>query len=114
MNESVDALRAEALERIQNCASETDLEQLRVEVLGRKGRLTSLLRGLKDLPAEERPKAGELLNETRQQIEAHLEERLAVLKTEAKERALKEERIDITLPGTRWERGHIHPLTLVM
>ena len=114
MNESVDALRAEALERIHNCASETDLEQLRVEVLGRKGRLTSLLRGLKDLPAEDRPKAGELLNRARQQIEQQLEDRLEALRTEAKERALREERIDITLPGTRWERGHIHPLTLVM
>jgi phenylalanyl-tRNA synthetase alpha chain len=114
MNESVDRLRAEALERIQNCASESDLEQLRVEVLGRKGRLTSLLRSVGELPAEERPRAGEALNHTRQEIEERLEARLAVLKTEAKERALKEERIDITLPGTRWERGHIHPLTLVM
>src|ERR1044071_74305 len=114
MNESVDALRAEVLERIQNCASESDLEQLRVEVLGRKGRLTSLLRTLKDLPPEDRPKAGEALNQTRQQIEEQLDERLSFVKAQAKERALKQEWIDITLPGTRWARGHAHPLTLVM
>src|SRR5206468_1952425 len=114
MNESLEALQGEVLERLQQSASETEIEQLRVEFLGRKGRLTLLLRGLKDLPADERPRAGEQLNETKQLLEQRLDERLNVLKEESKARALQEAKIDITLPGTRWERGRIHPLTLVI
>ena len=58
MNESLEALRGEVLDRIQQSNSEMEIEQLRVEVLGRKGKLTLLLRGLADLPVEERPQAG--------------------------------------------------------
>lgn len=114
MNDSLEVLRGEVLDRIQHCDSETEIEQLRIEVLGRKGRLTLLLRGLKDLPAEERPRAGEELNQLRRLVDDHMAERLNVVKEQSKERALNEERIDITLPGTRWERGRIHPLTLVI
>jgi phenylalanyl-tRNA synthetase alpha chain len=114
MSDSLEALRENVLERIKQSHSEADIEQLRIEVLGRKGKLTLLLRGLKDLPSEERPRVGEELNKSRQLIEQRLEERLHFVRTKSKERALKEERIDITLPGTRWERGRIHPLTLVI
>jgi phenylalanyl-tRNA synthetase alpha chain len=114
MNESLDALQSEALERIQRGSSDMEIEQLRIEFLGRKGRLTLLLRGLKELPPEDRPSAGERLNELRRVIEAAIEERLRVVRTESKDKALREEQIDVTLPGTRWERGRIHPLTLVM
>lgn len=114
MNESLDALQPEALERIQRCGSESEIEQLRIEFLGRKGRLTLLLRGLRDLPPEDRPRAGEQLNESRRVIEAALDARLRTVNAESKDKALREERIDVTLPGTRWERGRVHPLTLVM
>lgn len=114
MNDSLEALQGEVLDRIQQSGSEAEIEQLRVEVLGRKGRLTLLLRGLKDLPAEERPRAGERLNELRREIEARLEERLENVKAQSTAQALKEERIDITLPGSRWERGALHPLTMVI
>jgi phenylalanyl-tRNA synthetase alpha chain len=114
MNESLEALRGEVLDRIQESNSEMEIEQLRVEVLGRKGKLTLLLRGLADLPAEKRPQAGQELNQLRRVVEEHLDERLKVIKEQSKERALKEEKIDITLPGTHWERGRAHPLTLVL
>jgi phenylalanyl-tRNA synthetase alpha chain len=91
-----------------------EIEQLRVEILGRKGRLTLLLRGLKDLPVEERRRAGEQLNQLRQLVEQHVADRLHVVREQSKERVLLEEKIDITLPGTRRERGRIHPLTLVI
>jgi phenylalanyl-tRNA synthetase alpha chain len=113
MTDSLEALRGEVLDRIQQSNSETEIEQVRVEVLGRKGRLTLMLRSLKDLPAEERPGAGEQLNRLRRFVEQRLDERLNIVKHESKERALKEERIDVTLPGTRWERGRTHPLTLM-
>ena len=114
MNDSLEALRGEVLDRIQRSSSENEIEQLRVEVLGRSGRITLLLRGLKDLPAEERPRAGAELNELRRLVEERLAERSRALKDQARERALKEETVDITLPGTRWERGRRHPLTLVI
>jgi phenylalanyl-tRNA synthetase alpha chain len=114
MNDSLETLRGELLDRIQRANSEKDLEQLRVEVLGRSGIVTLRLRGLKELPAEERPRAGEALNQLRRELEASLDKRVAAVKNHAKAQALKDERIDITLPGTRWQWGSTHPLTLVI
>ena len=114
MNDSLEALQGEVLDRIQRSDSEKDLEQIRVETLGRSGKVTLLLRGMKDLPAEERPRRGEELNQLRRSVEAHLNERLSAVRQQAKAQALKNERVDITLPGTRWARGSVHPLTLVI
>jgi phenylalanyl-tRNA synthetase alpha chain len=114
MNESLETLQQEVLERIRHCNSETEIEGLRVETLGRGGRLTSMLRGLKDLPTEERPRAGAELNRLRKLFEDEIEERFRQIKEQARGKALKEEWVDITLPGTRWERGRMHPLTLAM
>ncbi|HUR71472.1 MAG TPA: phenylalanine--tRNA ligase subunit alpha [Candidatus Limnocylindrales bacterium] len=114
MTDSLEALRGEVLERIQQANSGKELEQLRVETLGRSGSITLLLRGLKDLPAEERPRMGERLNQLRRALEEELDARLDSVNRQAKSRALAEEQIDITLPGTRFKRGHIHPLTLVI
>ncbi|HXG51108.1 MAG TPA: phenylalanine--tRNA ligase subunit alpha [candidate division Zixibacteria bacterium] len=114
MDDSIERLQSEVLERLGRCESEADVDALRVEILGRKGRLTSLLRGLKDLPPEERPQAGDRLNRARRLLEERIEERLEAIRAEAKERSLKSEAIDVTLPGTRWRRGCVHPLTAVM
>ena len=114
MNESLDNLRDEVVERIGRSASEAEVEQLRVEVLGRKGTLTGLLRGLNDVPAEERPRRGEELNQLRSFVEQRIDERLQALKAEKREQTLGRERVDITLPGSRRERGRVHPLTLAM
>jgi phenylalanyl-tRNA synthetase alpha chain len=114
MNESLDVLQDEVLERIQNCNSEPEMEQVRIETLGRSGRLTLMLRGLKELPAEERPRAGEQLNQLRKLFEQRIEARSRQIKERARAKALEDEWIDITLPGTRWERGRVHPLTLVI
>ena len=114
MLDSIDNLRGDVAQRVQQCGSEAEIEELRVEVLGRKGQVTLLLRGLKDLPAEERPRAGERLNQLRHQLEEELDTRLAVVKQTARERALIDERVDVTLSGTRWEQGRTHPLTLVI
>ena len=114
MNESLETLQQEVLERIHHCNSETEIEDVRVEILGRGGRLTSRLRGLKDLSAEERPRVGEQLNRLRKLFEEKIEDRFQQIKEQARAKTLKDEWIDITLPGTRWERGRIHPLTLVV
>src|SRR5262245_55034273 len=114
MNESLDLLQDEVLERIQSCNSEPEMEQVRLETLGRSGRLTLMLRGLKELPAEERPRPGEQLNHLRKLVEERIEARFRQIKEQARAKALEDEWIDITLPGTRWERGRVHPLTLVI
>src|SRR5918992_546379 len=114
MNESLETLQREVLEGIEHCSSETEIEQVRVETLGRSGRLTLMLRGLKDLPAEERPRTGEQLNRLRKLFEEQIEERFNQIRERGKEKALEDERIDVTLPGARWERGRVHSLTLVM
>jgi phenylalanyl-tRNA synthetase alpha chain len=114
MSDSLDSLREETLARLEKSGSEAEIEQIRVEALGRKGRLTLLLRGLKDLPLDQRRQAGEQLNALRQLLENRLQDRLQVVKARQKEKALREEFIDVTLPGNRWESGHIHPLTVVI
>lgn len=114
MEDSLQALRREILDRIGRCASEQDLEELRVEYLGRKGQITLLLRGLKDVSPEQRPERGAALNQLRALGEEQIETRLRELRQKEKERILREERVDITVPGNRLERGGVHPVTLVM
>ena len=114
MNDSLEALRGEVLDRIQRSDSAKDLEQIRVEALGRSGSVTLLLRGMKDVPADERPRRGEELNQLRRVIEERLDERLSAVQQQAQAQALANERIDITLPGTRLARGSLHPLTTVI
>ncbi|RPH74794.1 phenylalanine--tRNA ligase subunit alpha [bacterium] len=114
MNDSLEALQGEVLDRIQRSDSEKELEQIRVETLGRSGSVTLLLRGMKDVPAEERPRRGEELNQLRRAIDECLSERLSAVQQRAKAQALADERIDVTLPGTRFARGSLHPITLVI
>jgi phenylalanyl-tRNA synthetase alpha chain len=114
MNDSLEALQGEILDRIQRSGSESELEQIRVEVLGRSGTVTMLLRGMKEVPAEERPRRGEELNRLRRAVEERLDERLSAVQEQARARALVEERVDITLPGNRFARGAPHPLTVVI
>jgi phenylalanyl-tRNA synthetase alpha chain len=114
MKDSLEGLKEEIRARFQACASESELQQIRVDTLGRKGRLTLLLRGLRELPADQRPQAGEELNRLRQWVEEQLEVELKRRREKEREKILREERIDITLPGSGFERGRIHPITLVM
>ena len=76
MSDSLDSLREETLARLDKSGSEAEIEQIRVEALGRKGKLTLLLRGLKDLPLDQRRRAGEQLNILRQLLENRLQDRL--------------------------------------
>ena len=90
------------------------LEALRLDVLGRSGSLTLAKRGLKDVPAEERPAVGQGLNALSQAIEAALEARKATLEAEALATQLQAEQLDITLPGAPLPRGGSHPLARMM
>ncbi|MDE7433302.1 MAG: phenylalanine--tRNA ligase subunit alpha, partial [Lachnospiraceae bacterium] len=90
------------------------LNEIRVADLGKKGQLTEVLKGMKDVAAEERPKVGQLVNDTRKAIEDKLEEVKNRLANEAREKQLREEVIDVTLPAKKNNVGHRHPNTIAL
>ncbi len=110
MKQELDALQEKALAGIRACADEKSLQDTKVSYLGKKGQLTLILRGMKDLSAEERPVMGALANTVREEIEAALEEKGEELKAARIAKRIEEEKIDITLPARQHRRGHIHPL----
>ena len=102
-----------ALAEVAGARSTSDLEQVRVRVLGRAGQLTTVLRTLGSIPATERPKVGEQANRAKAKVEAAIAARLEALKIEERRRTLQAERPDLTLPGRRPPPGAMHPLTRV-
>ncbi len=102
-----------ALAEVAGARSTSDLEQVRVRVLGRSGQLTTLLRSLGSIPATQRPKVGEQANRAKAELEAAIAARLEALKIEERRRTLQAERPDLTLPGRRPLPGAVHPLTRV-
>jgi phenylalanyl-tRNA synthetase alpha chain len=113
LKEQIAKLTEQALQSIASAQSLVGLNQVRIEVLGKKGSLTSLLRGLGSLPPNERPIMGEMVNKARQQLEASLEERGKELQAAEEAAKLASERIDVELPGRRPRRGFTHPLRQV-
>jgi phenylalanyl-tRNA synthetase alpha chain len=114
LQEELKQLRAEALAQIQGSADAAQLEQVRVAVLGRKARLTAILRRLATLPLEERPVIGALANQVKKAIEEGIEARRATLESIPSDQTLGQDRIDITLPGRRPRIGRLHPLTQII
>jgi len=102
-----------ALAEVAGARTTSDLEQVRVRVLGRSGQLTTVLRTLGSIPAAERPKVGEQANRAKAEVEAALAARLEALKAEEHRRTLQVDRPDLTLPGRRPGLGAIHPITRV-
>ena len=103
-------IQKEAEEKIRQLSGIDDMEKVRIEFLGKKGKLTQILRGMGKLSKEERPQVGKMANEIRAEIETRLGEMKADLEERALEEKLKKDKIDITLPGKKVERGHHHPL----
>ncbi|MFL5650749.1 MAG: phenylalanine--tRNA ligase subunit alpha, partial [Chloroflexota bacterium] len=104
------ALRDEALEAIARAGDVPSLEAIELDVLGKKGRLTAVLRGIGSLPAEDRPRVGAVANEVRQGIEAALAARGTDLRGAALGQRLRAEAIDVTTPGRPIRRGALHPI----
>ncbi|MEL0088364.1 MAG: phenylalanine--tRNA ligase subunit alpha, partial [Halieaceae bacterium] len=88
-----------------------ELEQLRVDYLGKKGQLTGILKNLGTLSPEDRPKAGALINEVKQELTSLLNARKDDLEQQALAEKLAAERVDVTLPGRRVDAGGLHPIT---
>lgn len=114
MKEKLQSIREEAIGRIQNTDTLDKLNDIRVAYLGKKGQLTEVLKGMKDVAAEDRPKVGQMVNETRQVIESRLEEMKTELAAKAREAKLKAEVIDVTLPAKKAKIGHKHPNTIAL
>ena len=114
MKEKLEALKAQALEELAAVTSLDALKDLRVKYLGKKGPMTEILRGMGKLPAEERPKIGQIVNEIKAELEGKINEATAVLEKKALADKLANEQVDITLPGRKPKAGHLHPVTLTM
>lgn len=113
MRHNLEKIRDEAIENISKVKDLEHLERLRLKYLGKKGELTRILRGMGDLPAEERPIMGRLANEVRTLIQVQLDKCRKELEEKLLEYRLREETIDVTVPGKKIERGNLHPLTSV-
>lgn len=112
--EQLEAIKEEALKALEEVEDLKALEEVEVFFLGRKGRLTQLLRCLKDLPPDARPKAGESANRLKEWLESELERRRSQLKEEELKKVLLKEKLDVTLPGMPFPRGKLHPITQVL
>ena len=109
MKDMLAKIKEEAEQKIANSATTEALDEIKVAVLGKKGELTQILKGMKDLSPEERPKVGQLVNEVRAQIEEKMNEKKEALRKELLTQKMARETIDVTLPGTKTIRGHKHP-----
>ncbi len=112
--EEVQKIKEEAIEEISKSEDLKNLDDIRVKHLGKKGGLTALLKSMKDLSADERPKFGALVNTVKQEIETKIQEKEKELQKVALNRKLKSEEIDVTLPSQKIKRGSKHPLNRVV
>ncbi|HSL76397.1 MAG TPA: phenylalanine--tRNA ligase subunit alpha [Candidatus Limnocylindrales bacterium] len=109
LTRDLEALRVDALASIEAASDAAALDAIELDVLGKKGRLTAVLRGIGALPAEDRPKVGAIANTVRQAVEAALAERGTALRGSELEARLRAEAVDVTTPGRPIRRGTLHP-----
>ncbi len=114
MKEQLEKIKQEAVKQIEASDALDRLNEIRVAYLGKKGELTSVLKGMKNVAPEERPKVGQMVNEAREMIEAKLEETKQILARRAREAQMKAEVIDVTLPAKKANVGHRHPNTIAL
>jgi phenylalanyl-tRNA synthetase alpha chain len=110
LTRDLEALQAEALAAVEAASDVAALEALELDVLGKKGRLTGVLRGIGALPAEDRPKVGAIANTVRVAVEGALAERGTALRGSELEARLVAETVDVTTPGRPIRRGTLHPI----
>lgn len=114
MKDKIDKIYKEAKEQIEKIDLAQELNDLKVKYLGKKGELTTILKGMGNLSPEERPKLGSLVNEIKDSIVQIIEEKEKQLKEKELNKKLEKEKIDITLPGTKISRGSKHPINRVI
>ena len=111
MQEKIKKIKNSALKEISEAKNQEDILELKIKYLGRKSEFNSILKGLKDLSSEEKKDIGQLANKVKNEISAEFEK--ALRKIEEKSFDVEAERIDVTMPTEKKERGHMHPLTKI-
>lgn len=114
MKAKLEQIKAEALSKIESSDALEKLNEIRVSYLGKKGELTAVLKSMKDVAPEERPKVGQMVNETREEIEKVLEKHISQMEKAMREAKMKTEVIDVTLPAKKNNVGHRHPNTIAL
>ena len=109
MKEKLQSIKEQALSKIAEAQDINLLNDIKVSILGKKGELTQVLKSMKDVAPEDRPKVGQMVNETRANIEAKLEEKMKSINSAMRAEKMKRETIDVTLPGVKKIDGHRHP-----
>ena len=114
MQEKLARIKEEALAKLNAAGTMDTLNEIRLAYLGKKGELTEVLKGMRDVAPEDRPKVGEWVNSTRKAIEERLASAQKEIAEKALEARLKAETVDVTLPAKLPEIGHRHPNTLAL
>lgn len=114
IKEKLEQINKQVLEQLEASKDLNDLNRIRVEVLGKKGQLTDLLKSMRDVAPQDRPKVGQMVNEARASIEAAMEARKRRMEEALLDLKLKNEVIDVTLPAKKSRLGHSHPNTIAL
>ncbi len=112
MKEKLEVIVKDAMDKLSGAEVLDNLNDVRVNFLGKKGQLTAVLKGMKDVAPQDRPKVGQLVNDARNAIESKMEEVKAALEKKQMEKQMADEVIDVTLPAKRNSVGHRHPNTI--
>lgn len=114
LREKLEELRQQGLNKIANSDDLKNVNDIRVKLLGKKGPITNVLRGMRDLSAEERPKVGKFANEVRDELQQALEDKKSSLEQALMNAKLQSESIDVTLPGTPVAQGQPHVIQQII
>ena len=113
MKEKLQKIKENAINEIEASDGLAKINEVRSRILGKTGELTAVLRGMKDVAPEDRPKVGQWVNETREAIEHVLQEKIKLLEAEELRLRYESEKIDVTMPSVRSKKGNLNPITLV-
>ena len=114
MEQRLKEIRQHVLDQLKEVRETAGLEQIRVSALGKKGDLTGILRSMGSVPADQRPKIGQMVNDVRQTLESAIEARQKELRRAEKELRLKSEAIDVTMPRPERSAGSLHPMNIAL
>lgn len=114
MKEKLQEIKCVAESKLNQVEQLKEVEELKVHLLGKKGELTQISKTMGSLPADERPKFGQIINEVRSYIEEKIEEKIKIISLKEQNEKIKQETVDVTIPGIPCKLGHKHPMTIVI
>ena len=114
MKDKIEQIKKSAQEKIANITNLQELQDIKVKYLGKKGELTSILKGLGGLSQEDRPKVGSMVNQVRDDLEQAFERTEKKVREKMLEQRLEKEKIDVTMPSKKIEIGSMHPITQII